>query len=471
MAGETREVDYLIIGNSAAGVTAAEFLSMADPGASILMVSHEAHDAYGRPLISYLIEGKTDRAHLRYKDPDFYVSRDIATLFGPQFEAVSLDAQAHEAALADGTRIRYGKCLMATGSVAFVPPIEGREGKVNVHSFMTLDDAIGAWEDVAAATQAAHAAGRESRVVVIGGGLIGMKAAEALSHHADKIDVFDRSARILPAVLDEAGSHVMERLLAPHGISCHPAMSVSELIGEGGRVSACRLTDGTELPCDAVVVAVGVRPAVALAEAAGAQTGRGLIVGPDLRTTLPDVYAAGDVCQVRDTLDGSEHPLALWPNAVRQGRIAAMFMAGAPQAEPDEGSFAVNAVDFFETSLLTAGIINPAPDSGCEVRASEGAGTYAKFVLRDGKLVGYVLLNRPDDAGVYTAMIESGIDASALSPEAFDRPPLNLDFPAQARWERLHKCYPAGRDRLGWPTESGRGPQASRETAKERSLA
>lgn len=115
--------DYLIIGNSAAGVTAAEFLSAAAPDKSIIMVSHEPYRCYGRPLISYLLEGKTDREHLDYKSADFYEKRGIETLFGIEFEAVALDASAHEVKLAGGEEISYGKCLLATGSVPFIPPI------------------------------------------------------------------------------------------------------------------------------------------------------------------------------------------------------------------------------------------------------------------------------------------------------------------------------------------------------------
>lgn len=251
--------DYLIIGNSAAGVTAAEFLSAAAPDKSIIMVSHEPYRCYGRPLISYLLEGKTDREHLDYKSADFYEKRGIETLFGTEFEAVALDASAHEVKLAGGEEISYGKCLLATGSVPFIPPIAGMEGRTNVHTFITLDDALAAWDDVLAATERAHAEGHESRVVVIGGGLIGMKAAEALSHHADRIDVFDRSPRILPAVLDVDGAAVVSRLMEPHGIFCHPSMSVDEMLGEGERVTHARLTDGSDEACDMVIVAVGVR--------------------------------------------------------------------------------------------------------------------------------------------------------------------------------------------------------------------
>lgn len=446
-------VDYLIVGNSAAGVSAAEMLRALDAQASILMLSNEPYAAYGRPLISYLIEGKTTEEAMAFREADFYERNGLQTKFGPAFEAVGLNPDAHEVRLLNGEVIGYGTCLLATGSVPFVPPIEGLDGRENVHRFMTLDDAKGAWADVAAATNAAHAEGRASRVLVIGGGLIGMKAAEALSHHADEVVVLELAARILPAVLDETGASLVARQLAAHGIRCMPGVSAQELRGEGARVTSALLTTGEELSCDAVIAAVGVRPASRLAVEAGAQQGRGLVVGPDLQTTLPDVYAAGDVTQVTDSLDGSKRPLALWPNAIRQGRMVALHMAGSPLAEPFEGNFAVNAVDFFDISLLTSGIINPPEDGGFEVHVWSEGDAYAKFIMKDDRLMGYVLLNRPENAGIYTALIEHAVPLSSVSvgaSELFDRAPLNLDFSEQQRWARLHRCYPENRDQRGW---------------------
>ncbi len=448
--------DYLIIGNSAAGVTAAETLRACDAAASILMVSDEPYAAYGRPLISYLIEGKTSIGRVGYREGDFYERNRIGALFGPAYEVVSLDPGAHEAVCADGTVVSYGKCLLATGSVAFVPQIDGMDGRTNVHRFMTLDDALGAWKDAVESTERAHAEGRESRAIVIGGGLIGMKAAEALSHHVDDVVVFERNARILPAVLDAEGSGLVQRLLVSRGIACRPGVSADALLGEGERVTSAHLTDGTELACDMVVVAVGVRPASQLAVDAGAEQGRGLVMGPDLMTTLPDVYAAGDVTQVTDRLTGAQRPLALWPNAVHQGRVAALHMAGAPDAPDFADSFAVNAVDFYDISLLTSGIINPTEEDGCATHVFEEGDAYAKFVTRNDRLVGYVLLNRPDDAGIYTALIENEIPLSSLDGDVFARPVLNFDFPGDARWARLHKGYPSGLDEYGWKNDASK---------------
>ena len=457
--GAQRAVDYLIIGNSAAGVTAAEHIRATDAEGSILVLSREPYAAYGRPLISYLIEGKTFEDRISFKDEGFYERLRLDTLFGPEYEAVSLDPVAHVVALAGGDAVTYGKCLIATGSNPFTPPIRGLGGRSNVYPFMTLDDAKAAWAATVDATEHAHAEGRKSRVVVIGAGLIGLKAAEALSYHADEVIVLELAPRILPAVLDDAGAALLQGMLEPHGITCLTGVSADELVGEGDRITGAVLTNGEKIACDLVIAAVGVRPNSALAVDAGAEQGRGLVCGPDLQTSLPDVYAAGDLVQVTDVLDGAERPLALWPNAMRQGKYAGLHMAGSPKAEPYLGGFAVNAVDFFEASLLTAGIINPAEGSGCEVdeRVDEAAGSYAKFVRREGLLVGYILLNRPENAGLYTSIIEQRTPLAELDDAIFDAAPANLDFSEDARWARLHTCYPAGLDACGFKVDAKEG--------------
>lgn len=447
--------DYLIIGNSAAGVTAAEHIRAHDAHSSITLVSSEPYAVYGRPLISYLLEGKTDLNHIGFKPQGFYEQHHMLALVGPAFTATKLHAETHEVTLACGATISYGQCLLATGSIPFTPPIEGLDvgALENVTTFITLDDALAA-RDAIQHAQAQKTNDEPLRVVVIGAGLIGLKAAEALSYYADEVRVLELAPRVLPAVLDTEGAQLLQQALLPHNILCTPGITASKVICEDGRAIAVELTDGSTIACDSIVAAVGVRPASTLAVEAGAAQGRGLIVNERLQTTLPDVYAAGDVTQVTDLLDGSKRPLALWPNAMRQGKIAGLQMAaqrnGYACDELFEGNFAINAVDFFDQSLLTSGIINPAPDSGCKETVVLTDTSYAKFVTREGMLVGYILLNRPANAGIYTSLIEQRIPLNTLDGTIFDEVPLNIDLPADLRWERLHKCYPQNRDRRGW---------------------
>lgn len=448
-----KRCDYLILGNSAAGVTAAEAIRANDAQGSIVIASPEAHKAYGRPLISYLLEGKTELDRIGYKDERFYERIGAVPLLGEGYDCIRLDADAHEAAFSNGTVVGYGKCLVATGSIPFTPPIEGLAGKENVCTFMTLDDALQAKQLAACARERAEAENGKTHAVVIGAGLIGLKAAESLSHLVDHVTVLELAPRILPAVLDTEGAALLQKMLATHNIDCMPGISAKKVLGDSDKATGAILTDGSSITCDFIVAAVGVRPNTAFAVESGAEQGRGLVCDETLQTTLTDVYAAGDVVQVTDAFSGAQRPLALWPNAVRQGRIAGEHMSGSPDAKPFTTGFAVNAVDFFDASLLTSGTINPPEDDAAyevDVQKDEEAGTYAKFVRKDGKLEGYILLNRPERAGLYTALIEQGTPLADIDPVIFEAEPENLDFPADQRWARLHKGYPGTLDERGW---------------------
>ncbi len=449
-----KTTDYLIVGNSASGVTAAETIRETDKESTITIVSREPYHVYGRPLISYMIEGKTSEQNIGFKPDGFYEKNRIETLFGKDFEVTRLKPQEHCVVFATGEQMAYRKCLIATGSNPFTPPIKGLIGPENVFPFITLDDAKGAWREAERVTKAAHEEGRRSRLVVVGAGLIGLKAAEALSYHVDDVLVLELAPRILPAVLDDKGGKILQGLLEPHGIVCMPTVSAEEFHVKDNRVVGAQLTNGEEITCDMVIAAVGVRPNTAFVVEAGAAEGRGLVCDECLQTSLPDVFAAGDVVQVTDVLDGSQKPLALWPNALVQGRIAGAQMAQAANAEEFKGSFAVNAVDFFEVSLLTAGIINPVEVERCDIRETATENQYTKFVIVDGCLKGYILLNRPENAGIYTAVIDAGIPLSELGENFLTDPPQNLEFTSEARWERLHKCYPSNFDRLGRKEQS-----------------
>jgi NAD(P)H-nitrite reductase large subunit len=439
----SKKYDYLIIGNSAAGVCAAESIRSKCADASIAIVGKEPYAAYGRPLISYMIEGKTSQEKMWYKPEGFYEDNKIDTFLGEQFEAVELNGQAKCVKLKNETELLYDKCLVATGSIPFVPGIPGlREGK-NVHSFMTLDDANGVWGAVVEATEKAHAQGCPSRVIVIGAGLIGLKAAESLSYHCDEVLVLELAPRILPAVLDAQGAQILQDELERHSITCKPGISAEELqLDDDGNVVSAKLTDGSIVECDVVVAAVGVRPNTSLAVSAGAEENRGLVVNNTFETSVKDIYAAGDVVQVIDGIDGSAHPLALWPTAVAHGRMAGLYMCGHKECARKTPVFAINAVDFFDMSLLTAGLINPKDEDGLEIKVITNNEQYAKFVIRDNKLVGYILLNRPNNAGLYTSMIDSEMDISELGSGVFENAPQNLDFSDSVRWNRLHRGFP-----------------------------
>ena len=452
------QADYVIIGNSAAGISAAEAIRAHDGAGSICMLSREPYVAYGKPLISYLIEGKTEAEHMAFRDAGFYERLHIACGFGPAFEVRALDAEKHELSLADGTRIVYGTCLLACGSTPFVPAeIGGWQNRDNIHSFECLDDALALREDALKASAKAHARGKTSRALVVGGGLTGLKAAEALTALVDDVIVLTHGSRIMSKILDDVASELLIGLLEKHAIHVVKHVSVRAFEGTQPICSQATLTDGTQASFDVAVTAVGVRPACGLAQDAGAAVERGIVVDERLQTTLPDVYAAGDVVQATNAFDKAKRPIALWTNAVRQGKIAGTQMTGAQDACPYGPDYAENIVDFFDIPVMTCGIVNPDPAEDYQESVIAHGDAYAKFVTRNGLLAGYVLVNLPDACGIYNALIGQAIPLDRVCGNLLLRAPRNLDFSEETRWERLHEGYPHTLDRQGFEIDSSLG--------------
>lgn len=233
---------YVIIGNGVAAAGCIEGIRSADPNGAVTVVSAERHPVYCRPLISYYLEGKTDIERMRYRDAGFYEQNGCRVLYGRS--AVRLDAAAKTVELDDGTILPYDSICVAAGSSPFLPPLEGLETVEKAFTFMTLDDAL-----------ALEAAVKDdSRVLIVGAGLIGLKCAEGLYNRAASITVCDLAGRVLSSVLDDECAARMQRHLEAHGIRFLLGDSVRRLDGKKAYMNG-----GAVVDFDVLVLAVGVR--------------------------------------------------------------------------------------------------------------------------------------------------------------------------------------------------------------------
>lgn len=403
---------YVIIGNSAAAVGAVEGIRRVDREGSIAVVSHEPYHTYSRPLISYLLQGKTDRERMRYRPADFYAANDCAPLLG--VGAVGVDPAAKRVTLADGSTLAYGKLLAATGSVPFVPPMEGLDRVERRFGFGSLDDAL----------RLEAALTPDMRVLIVGAGLIGLKCAEGIVARVASVDVVELSDRILSSILDAEGAARMQRHIEAAGVAFHLGCSVRRF--EPG---LAHLSDGSAVPFDAVVLAVGVRPNTALLREAGAEVRRGVVTDDHQRTSLPDVYAAGDCTESFDVSTGERRVLALLPNAYRQGECAGVDMAGGEQAFA--GAIPMNAIGFFGLHLITAGAYTG------EVYARVDAENYKKLFYADGVLKGYILIGDVNKAGIYTALIRERTPLDSIDFELICERPSLMAFSKAERRKKL----------------------------------
>lgn len=403
---------YVLIGNSAAAVACVEGIRQVDQEGAITMVTNEPYHTYSRPLISYLLAGKTDRERMKYRPDNFYEENRCQLIAG--VSADHLEPKRKTVVLSDGRELPYDKLLVATGSSPAVPPIKGLETVEKMTTFLSLDDALRLESMLTPA----------SRVLIMGAGLIGLKCAEGIAGKAKAITVVDMADHILPSILDKEAAGPVQRRMEEHGITFVLSDAAQEF-----KPNCAVLKSGREISFDLLVVAVGVRPNVRLVQNAGGAVKRGIVTDSRGQTSIPDVYASGDCTESRDITTGEEKVLALLPNAYLQGECAGVNMAGGNQSY--DKAIPMNSIGFFGLHLMTAGSYDG------EVFLEQDSGGYKKLFVRDNKLVGYILIGDVTRAGIYTALIREQTPLSTIDFELIRQKPQLMAFSRVKRNEML----------------------------------
>jgi len=369
---------YVIIGNSAAGIGAVEGIRQRDRQGEIILVTDEPHHTYSRPLISYLLSGKVTEETMKYRDDKFYAENDVRLLHAA---AVKVDTKRKQVVLSDGSRIPFDKLLIAAGSSAFVPPLEGLDTVKDKCTFMCLDDA----------RKLDKALDINKRVLIIGAGLIGLKCAEGILDKVQHLTVLDLAPRILSSILDDDGAKLVQQHIESKGIEFKLSSSVRRF-----EKNTAALESGETLHFDVLVLAVGVRPNTSLLDGI-AKIERGIVVNERSETSVPDIYAAGDCTQTIDVSSGQQKIMALLPNAYMQGECAGINMAGGDKTFGK--AIPMNAIGFFGLHVITAGTYEG------DVYAENERGNYKRLFYRDNRLNGYILIRDVEKAGIYTSLI------------------------------------------------------------------
>ena len=387
---------YTIVGGGIAAVSAVKALQGYDPAGRITVISEEQHCFYYRPMTPLLIKGDMERDDLLHNMRGI----DIHTVHG---RAASLDPEQRAVTLQDGGRVEYDRLLIATGSSAKVPEIPGIR-EPNVHYLRTLADAQGLRE----AAQGAQ------RAVILGGGFVGIKKAEALAHLGLQVTVVEQQAHILLPRLDREGAALVAERLEAKGVSFILNETAREILPGGKGV---KLESGRLLACDFVCIAVGVKPNIGWLKGSGLATDKALVVDGNLQTSREGIYAAGDVVQIRDLVTGRPVVSGLWGNAVEMGKVAGANMAGGKIRYPG-GLEIMNAAEIEGIPLVSVGLVLPREDSGYEIHRRSGKQSYRKLVFRDDVLAGAIFVGDIDGSGVYTALIKAGKHLGALKEKA-----------------------------------------------------
>lgn len=393
-------IRYLIIGNSAGGIGAAEAIREVDKAGSLLVISDEPYPAYSRPMISEHLARGCPLEKMLYRPGDFYQRLDIQTLLGRK--ATRLDTTKHVAELDDGEPVTWEKLLLATGGLPIIPRIEGTRRR-GVFSFTTLNDARAISEFLKG----------KDRAVVIGGGLIGVSAAEALVERGVKVTIIEMKERILNVMLDEETSNMETLALKQAGVDIITGHTVAKINGASARdtVSSVTLDDGSQLDCNLVVVAIGVRPRTELVSDTGIRVNRGILVDRHMATSEPDVYACGDAAEAYDFVYNENRLTPIWPNAYLGGRVAGLNMARVPTEYP--GGTAMNSLKYFGVEIASAGMVIPTDDS-YEIVSQQHGDNYRKVILKEGLITGMVFAGDTEKAGIVFSLMRDRVQTDGF---------------------------------------------------------
>ena len=372
--------DFVVIGNSAAGLQAARTLRKHSREVSVAIIDREDCPAYSRVLTPYYVGGKTGRDNLYIVDHDFYQRAGITTFFGQS--AVSLDADRHHLELADGRRVAFGKLLLATGA-------EARTLAVSAERACTLRHMADAEKLEALMRQARS-------ITAIGAGLVSLPLLSHAPEAAEKHLVVG-SDRIFSRVVDAEASVHLEERFQRIGLQLHKRDDVVA-IDEGERLQLT-LASGGRLTSDLLIVGKGVAPNTGLAGAAGLQVNDGILIDDFCRTSHSDIYAAGDAAEGRDFVTGEPTIQGNWMTAVEQGENAALNMLGMTCAY--EGSLKNNITEVFGVDVAAIG--------HCQDDAAQTVGAYDKntgryrkiFLDEQRRVIGATLIGETNDAGLY----------------------------------------------------------------------
>jgi len=274
--------------------------------------------------------------------------------------------------------------------------------------------------------------------VVIGGGLIGTSATEALVKRGVAVTMVEMKNRILNAILDEEASAMVEKTLQNSKVDIICGHTVLKINSEAGAVSSATLDDGSIIPCQLVIVAIGVQPRLELVSGTGIKVNRGVVVDRHMATTTPDIYACGDVAEAYDFIYGENRVTPIWPNAYIGGRIAGLNMASVPADY--QGGTAINSLKYFGLDIVSAGMVNP-PDDSYEVLGEKHNGTYHKVILKDGLVVGMVFAGNIEKSGIIFNLMKNKINAESFK-SSLVREDFGLSSLPEELW-RQHSEAPA----------------------------
>jgi nitrite reductase (NADH) large subunit len=392
----------VIIGTGGAGISAIQTIRSVDDRCKITAISQEKERPYSPCSLPHFIGGDIEKNNIYRVEKDFFKRNKVKTVQGKQ--VTKIDSK-KKTVLADGERIKYDKLLIAAGSVPLKPPIPGM-GTKGIFTLGNMADAdrILKWVGKGA-----------KNAVVLGAGFIGVECAIALRKLGLKVSVFEMLDWVLPKMLDEDVSLEVQEVLEKEGIKFYLGQQVSEIVGKG-KVSGV-VAGKKKTRCDMVVLGIGVKPNTEFLKGSKIKVNHGVVVDDRMRTSVKNIYAAGDVVEADDKLRGEKRVNAIWPNAIQQGRIAGYNIAGVEKEY--DGVESLNILDVYGVPVLSMGM-SSFELKKFKVEKAKTNRSYKKLLLKDGKVAGVQMVGSIRNSGHLLGLVKKGVEIDAIRDQLLD---------------------------------------------------
>lgn len=406
---------YVIIGNGIAGVTAAETLRTEDSNAQITIIANDSHPVYYRPALKDYLAGRVRDEKLWARSSSFYQEYAIQCISD---QVVGINVPRHSVILQSGRQVGYERLLLANGANPRTLSCSGMNlvGVTTLRTIANYQAVLGYLQQI-------------RRVVVVGSGTLALESVEVLRQRDYQVSHVLRNQTLWSEVLDPTASDLVLQQERRDGVDLHLSEELAGIVGEQGRVSGVVTTRGVHIPCDMVIIAIGIEPITDFIQQSGIACGRGVRVDGAMRTNVLDIYAAGDVVEMTHPLTGRTRVIGQWYPAVQQARAAAYsmldgrhaFQQGSPADSNRTYLNYLNATFLYGMDFASVGLTTVQGYPFQEIVAEPQPRTYRKVILKDGVPVGMLSLGTRKDALAFKRAIDHGVNLMSVASFLFSK--------------------------------------------------
>lgn len=395
---------YVIIGNGGAGTSALQTIRELDKSCDITIISREQYPTYSPCSLPNLLAGEIHKTTIFRFDKHFY--KNYNAKFLKNSEAIQVLPKIKKIKLLNGKTIKFDKLLIATGSKPIIPnDIKGLDLD-GVYIMGNLDSALGIISHI---NKGVHNA------VIVGGGFIGIETATMLKKRGINVRIIEMLPNILSRMLDPDISEKVSEILKQHGIKLLLDEKLKSINGDK-KIKSVSLKTKT-INCDMVVIAIGVTPNISILKETNIRVNRGIIVDSTMQTNIKNIYAAGDVTEVKEQIEGKQGSYAIWPNAIEQGRIAGLNIVG--KTTKYDGAEVINVLDVFDIPIVAIGSTS-AEIGKCKMIKRFTPSSYKKLLLKNNRIVGLQFVGSIRNVGVFYSLMKNASDISQIKERLLD---------------------------------------------------